>query len=245
MDAASSISIIVPALNEADRLERAVGIMVAAARRAFEAYEILIFDDGSTDGTDAVADRLAAQDASIVAIHHPRPAGLGGVIRAGHQRARMRYVIWIDGKGATTPEALDRIFALRGQADLIIPYPENIAERSAFRLTFSRLFTRLVNGLFGLQLHYYNHLVMGEAARLRQVTVHTNSYAFQAELLIKLLKSGCTYREVGVRDDFRFEGRRTKAFKLRNILGVLRFFARTFWDVQVRGAAGPGPHRVG
>jgi hypothetical protein len=61
--------------------------------------------------------------------------------------------------------------------------------------------------------------------------VRTASYAFQAERVIKLIKSGHSYVQVGVMDRFDQQGRRTKAFHLRNIVGVGAFYIRILRDV--------------
>jgi glycosyltransferase involved in cell wall biosynthesis len=229
----SSITIAVAALNEDENLKQAVRIMVEAAERCFESYEIIIFNDGSTDRTGEVAEALAARYTDVSVVHHERPKCLGGVIRSGLTRARMEYFMWIDGKGATTEQALDSIFAMRGQSDLIVPYPNNQHERSWVRRLISCTFVTVLNVLFQLKLKYYTHVVLCRTDQVRQFTIRTNSYAFQAEMLIKMIKSGCSYSEVGVSDRYEFVGRRTKAFRLNNFTRMGTFLAMTMWDVHI------------
>ena len=230
----NSITIVVPALDEERNLAGAVRTMIDVAERSLDNYEILIFNDGSTDRTGEIADELAAEHEHVFAFHHEQSKSIGGVLREGRRRARMEYMIWVDGKGATTAEALDAIFAKRGQADLIIPYPTNTIERPRRRRVVSWTFRTLVNTLFGLKLRYYLHLVMCRTELARQFTIRTNSYAYQAEALVKMIRSGCSYVEVGVRDRYDDEGRASKAFRLGNVLGVGAFLLRTLWDVYVR-----------
>lgn len=229
-----SITIVVPARNEEPRLECAVLTALACVRRQFDDYEILIVDDGSTDGTGAVANDLASRFERITVIHNPRPRGLGGVVKQGRERATKTYVMYVDGKGATTSDTLDRILSQRGKADLVIPYPTNQHEKPRLRRVVSRLFTRLVNALFGLNLKYYNHLVLCRTELARSVTVHTNSHAHQAESLVKLLKSGSGYVGVSVEDNFGPEYEQTHAFRLRDVAGVAFCLIRTAWEVYVR-----------
>ncbi len=230
----NSITLVVAALNEEAHLEQAVTIAVEAAERWFDEYEVLVYNDGSTDNTGRIADELAGRLAHVQAIHHDQPKCLGGVIRSGFERARMHYAMWIDGKGATTAAALDEIFSRKGQADLVIPYPTNQHERHPLRRIISRCFVWLLNGLFRLNLEYYTHVVLFKTAQARRFKIHTNSYAYQAEAVIKLIKSGSSYVQVGVADHFHAEGTPTKAFRLNNVLGISNFLARTFWDVYVR-----------
>jgi len=228
-----SLTIVVPARDEEVHLKEAVQVVLDVVPRFFETFEVLIVDDGSNDRTGEVADELAAFHPSIVALHNRPARGLGGVVRQGLGRARMPYFMYVDGKGATTAAALEQIFCHCGEADLVIPYPINMHERSALRRLISLAYQNLLNFLFGLRLHYYNHLVLYPTVLARSVRVRTDTYAFQAEYLIKLLKRGVSFVEVGVEDRFNIEGRKTKAFKFRNVSGICLFIFRTLWDVYI------------
>ena len=228
-----TITVAVATLNEEPQLKHAVEIIIEAVQECFDAYEIIIFNDGSTDRTGEVADALAARYPDVTAVHHSRPKCVGGVIRSGLERARMNYYIWVDGKGATTKEALLSIFALRGQADLVVPFQSNGHERPWSRRVISRAFVKILNTLFGLNLTYYTHLVLCRASQARQFSVRTNSYGYQAEMLIKMIKSGCSYVEVCVQDRYDIKQSRTKAFKPQNVIGILTFLFWTCWDVYI------------
>ncbi len=230
-----SITIAVAALNEEHDLKQAVDIVVRSVERHFETYEVLVFNDGSTDRTGEIADALAAQYLHVRAIHHDQPKCLGGVIRSGLEQARMNYFMWVDGKGATTEAALDRIFSLRGQADLVVPYPCNQHLRSWPRRVVSRAFVTLLNLLFQLNLPYYTHVVLCRTQLARRFAIRTNSYAYQAEALIKMIRSGCSYVSVAVEDRYDFDDRRTKAFRWNNVVRVARFLMQTFWNVHLTG----------
>jgi len=208
---------------------------VAALREWFDAFELLIYDDGSTDRTGAIADRLAAEIDGVRTFHHATPQSIGGVLRRGLERARMHYFMWVDGKGATPREALDRIFMHCGEADLVVPYAANQHERTWLRRAISGAFRNVLNLVFGLDLRQYTHLVLCETESARRVPIRTSSYAYQAEALIKMIKSGCSYVQVGVDDDFKREAGHSKAFRLSNVLGVAGFFFRIVWDIYVVG----------
>jgi len=231
-----SITVVVSALNEEKHLEGAVTTLLEAVRHWFDEYEILVFNDGSTDRTGEVAEQLAQRDEHVRAIHHDSPSCIGGVIRKGFAQAEKHYVIWVDGKGATTREALDVIFSHRGEADIVVPFPNNQHQRSPARRAVSWTFQRfLLNTLFGTDLMYFTHCNLYTTAQVQRVKVKTNSYAHQAELVIKLIKSGCSYVQVPVQDRYDFTGRRTKAFKPGNVFGIARFLASTIWDVYLSG----------
>lgn len=234
MPSENSITIVVAALNEEGNLAHAVEIAVGAVEHWFDEYEILIFNDGSTDRTGAIADEIAAANPRVRAVHHDHPHCLGGVISEGYEQARMNYVLWIDGKGATTREALDTLFSRKGQADLVISYPLNDDERSLRRRMVSWTYRTLFQTLFGLRLRYLNAPSMTRAELVRQFSIRTRSYGWQTEALIKMIRSGCTYVEVGIVDRHDNAGRRTKAFRLNNVIGIMTLLVRMLWEVYVR-----------
>jgi len=228
-----SISVIVPALNEEKSIETTIKTIYDAVKIRFSQYEVLIFNDGSTDRTAEIVDRLADAHDYIRVFHHKKPICIGGIYKKGIKLARMNYLIRINGKHDITVENLDKIFSLCKVRDLVIPYATNIRERSLFRICVSKVFTGLLNFIFGLKLKYYNHYVLCKRSALNSIKIQTDSYAFQAEILIKLIKSGCAYIEVPVEDKFdRYMG--TKAFKFSNIVGVTMFLLRLIYEVYVR-----------
>jgi len=222
------VTVIVPALDEECDLESAVRTALDVAPRHASTVEVLVFDDGSRDGTGAIADRLAAADPRVRAIHHDRPMGPGAVFLRGVAAARTSHVIVVQGKDDTPAEALDAILGRRGRADAIVPYTLNSGDRPLVRRALSAAFVAALNAATGLRLRYYNHSVLHRTDLVRTVPVRTSSYAYQAEVLIDLLRRGCSYEEVGVTDRFD-PGRRTRAFRPANVIGVAGFVAGVAW----------------
>jgi dolichol-phosphate mannosyltransferase len=235
-----SISVIIPARDEALRLAHAVTDVLEAVREQFERYELLVVNDGSTDATGEIADRLAGEHPGVHVIHLPRVHGLGGAFKEGLRRAVMDYVTVAHGDGGTPASELTKIWSLRQQADLIVPYMINDHERPAARLFVSRCFRFLVNALFGIRLRCHGHYVLYRRAVIQSIRLRTDGHAFQAEALVKLLRLGHSFVEVGVCDDF--EGQApTRSYQLANVLRIAAFFVWTLYDVYVApGGLGTG-----
>jgi dolichol-phosphate mannosyltransferase len=225
------IAIVVPALNEAANIAAAVERCQAAARRHFQDHEIIVVDDGSTDETAQIADRLAEADPKIRVVHHERPRNLGSAYKAGVALARFEYLLMFPGDNEGTDEQLDAVMSRAGTADVVINYISNAEVRGWRRRLISRLFVALMNGLFGLSLRYYNGTVLHHTAIIRSITIHTDSFAYQAEALVKLLRRGHSYVEVGTPIAPR-RGGRTKAFRVRNAIDVGRALCRLVVDVR-------------
>lgn len=225
------ISVVVPALNEAANLAAAVDRSSRAARRHFPEYEIIIVDDGSTDATGRIAEGLAQADPRIRVIHHERPRNLGYAYKAGVALAQHEYVLMFPGDNEGSDEQLDAVMAKAGQADIITNYVSNPEVRAWSRRVVSRTFVGLMNLRFGLRLRYYNGTVLHRTEHVRSIGIHTDSFAYQAEALVKLLRAGHSYLEVPTPITMRAAGR-TKAFRLKNLVGVGRALLRLHADVR-------------
>jgi len=219
-----------PARDEAPRLRAAVLDVLDAAGRQFARYELIIVNDGSVDETAEIADALALELPCIRVIHLAAPQGLGGAFKQGLCSATLEYVSVAHGDGGTPPQELVKIWSLRGQADLIVPYILNTTQRPAHRVLVSRSFVWLVNSLFDIQVRYHLHYVLYHRQLIQSVRLRTNSHAFQAEALIKLLRRGHSFVEIGVNDDFVGQAP-TRSYSLANVLRVALFFLWTLYDV--------------
>ena len=87
-----------PAHDEAQNIEPLVEEALRELPRLAERFEIICVDDGSRDGTGAIADRLAAEHPGVVrVVHHPVNRGYGAALRSGFGAARYPLVCFTDG----------------------------------------------------------------------------------------------------------------------------------------------------
>ena len=221
-DAAPAFSFVVPCYNEEPHLAGTVAEVAAAAAEAgLESYEIVMVDDGSTDGTRAVMERLAAADDRLRPAINPRNLGFGGAYKAGVAAARGTHVMMVPGDNAHPAGGIVPILRCAGQADMVIPYVTNTGVRGFVRRLASRGFVSLMNALFGLDVPYYNGLVVHRLDLLRGIEIETDSFAYQAEAIVKLLKRGAGFTTVGV-EISPCENGGTKAFRPANVVRVLQ-----------------------
>jgi hypothetical protein len=117
---AGTVSALVPARNEEGTIERCVSALLAEP-----VHEVLVLDDGSTDGTGAILQRLAAQHPRLRVLHGaPLPPGWVGKVHACHQLARAatgEHLLFVDADTRLLPGA---VAALRGvPADVVTAFP--------------------------------------------------------------------------------------------------------------------------
>lgn len=231
-----SLSVIIPAYNEEKKLSQTLNEVLSALEGILKDYEILIVDDASTDRTGVIADNLSKKIPRVKAFHNKKNGGLGYSFKRGLREAQNEYVIFFPGDNSFPKESIKKILHEMGKADIIIPYHTNLSTRPLSRQIISYAFTFLINTLFGLRLRYYNSTVLYKRSVLASIPIDTDSFAFQAEALVKLLRMGYTYKEVGIsiKEEKERKKRSSSAFKLDNITGVFTALARLWWYVYTK-----------
>jgi dolichol-phosphate mannosyltransferase len=230
-----TLTVVMPALNEEANLAAAVRTALTAVGDRASDYEIFVVDDGSTDRTGAIADEIAASNPHVRVIHNARPRNLGGIYRQAIEAARFEYLVMVPGDNESSLASLVVPIEAIGLAEIIIPYvPKD--RRARQRVILSRAYVWILNRLLGLGLRYYNGTVVHRVENLRQITIETDSFAYQSEALFKLIRAGRSYVEIPVDLDEPPEGsstpRRSNALRVKNLLGVAKATARMAWGLR-------------
>ena len=226
-----TLSLIIPALNEEALVEGVVRDVLAKVEGRFADFEIILIDDGSTDRTADIMEGLAAGHTKIRFLRNMTNLGLGAAYRRGVAAARFDYVMMLCGDGGLPAASLTAVFERIGSEDIVVPYMTNLREiKSPARYVMSRAYTGVLNRLFGLRLHYYNGLPVHRLHLLQGIEITSSGFAFQGEILVKLIKSGCSYIEIGVAGATGRE--RSSAARMRNVIGVAKTLAFLVWSMR-------------
>ncbi|OGD25426.1 hypothetical protein A2819_01105 [Candidatus Azambacteria bacterium RIFCSPHIGHO2_01_FULL_40_24] len=228
-----SVSIIIPAYNEEKKLAPTVNFVLAGLNKnGISDFEILIFNDASTDRTGEVADELAKKYPQIQIVHNHKNMNLGFNFVRGIELAVKEFVGMVPGDNEMDPETLDNVFNALGKSDIVVTYIQNTKVRPWGRRLLSVTYTTIINTAFGFKMRYYNGCCFFKTAMVKKVPVSTHGFAYMMEILVKLLKSGATFVEVPMVNRVREKGA-TKAFRLKNIISVFKTFLTLFWEVQI------------
>ena len=99
MKKVSSLTIAIPAYNEAGSIEKVVTDALAAVKNLAADFEILVVDDGSTDRTGAILSSLAEKSKDIKLIRHPKNQGFSGAIKSCYKQATKDLVFLLPADG--------------------------------------------------------------------------------------------------------------------------------------------------
>jgi glycosyltransferase involved in cell wall biosynthesis len=191
------LTIVVPAYNEEAKLGITVGEILAEAKRELDAFEVLIVNDGSRDGTGAVADRLAASHPRVSVLHQLANRGVGAAYQAGLARARYPYLALIPGDNAFHHTGVRTLFSAVGKADLVISYRANMVARTPLRRLLSVCCTTAMRWLTGCPIRDAHSLYVFPVERARRIPVNAG-YGYHIEALSTLLQTCGSYVEVPV-----------------------------------------------
>ncbi len=232
--ASRRVSVFLPAYNEVKNLEGAVTDIVWAADQVLTDYEILIIDDGSTDGTGLLADRLSRDNSRVRAVHQPRNMGIAAAYQRALAEARLDYFSFLPADGEIARESVRDILGSVGRADIVAPYHQNPQGRQLHRRFLTWASTGMVNVLFGQRMHYYQGPCIYPLALARSLPKSAGGFYFLTQMLIHALHAGYTYVEVGLTHVDRSHGR-SKAVSAKNILKALRAIAQAWWAIHLGG----------
>lgn len=200
------ISVVIPAYNEIERLPPTLDIIREFLNANFSSWEIIVSDDGSTDGS---VSSLRTQMTDVKFLVAPRNQGKGAAVRRGMLEARGDLALFTDAD-LSTP--IDELLPLRaametGGADVVIAsraLPESVlvVHQPWWRELSGKLFNRVVRPLSGLPFCDTQcgfKLFTREAAQAIFSKTRSNGWAFDVEALILASMLGYKIEEVPVR----------------------------------------------
>ena len=113
----TQVSVVLPAYNERDNLAELVPEATAALRGAGVTFEVVVVDDGSTDGTAQLMRELESPE--VVNLRLRRNAGKSAALSAGLARARGEYVVLMDADGQDDPAQIPRLLGVLDADDTV------------------------------------------------------------------------------------------------------------------------------
>jgi len=179
------ISIIIPAFNE----ETAIGNLLSALveKGLTESYEVLVVDDGSTDGTAAIVEKFP-----VKLIRHGANKGYGAALKSGIRKASGNKVVMLDSDGQHDPANLGQLIDMLSEYDMVIGErgadSHHVSNRKKGKLIIRKVGEYLVEQ----KLPDYNSGFRGFDRNLIASMLHImpNGFSFSTTSTLAFLKEG-------------------------------------------------------
>ena len=191
------ISIVIPVFNEAENLgpvlERLHSVDLPGA-------EVVVVDDGSTDGTAEAALRGGAH-----VVRHPYNIGNGAAVKTGIRAARGRLLVLMDGDGQHRPEDIPKLLAETGLHHMVVG-----ARVKGSKLRLHRYIANHVYNAFASYVSKFRiedltsgFRVLARRDALRFIDLLPNTFSYPSTLTLAFLRSGLTVKYVPIQTLYR------------------------------------------
>jgi glycosyltransferase involved in cell wall biosynthesis len=223
-EAVESVSAFFPCYNDEATIGSVVETTATTLDRIGADGEIIVVNDGSSDGSERVLKQLTETEPRLRVVTHEHNRGYGGALLSGFGSATKQWVFYTDGDGQFDPSELELLVARAADdVDVVQGYKLNRADNLA-RKVIGRVYHRFVSFVFGLRIRDTDcDFRLIRRSKLERVQLEKTTGVICVELVRKLQDAGARFTEVGVHHSPRTHGR-SQFFKLSSVV-------RTLWDL--------------
>jgi glycosyltransferase involved in cell wall biosynthesis len=200
------LSVFLPAHNEAGNIERVVNGFRRELPSIADSYEIIIVNDGSSDGTGEIADGLSVSIPEVRVVHHVVNQGYGAAVISGIRAATQPYVLLCDGDGQFDPVDVRLLVAQIHYHDVVVGRRRQRADHFMRRLN-GRSWTLLMRILFRIRISDIDcGFKLLRRDFLDGMELHAGGAMVTTELMARLASQGARICEVDVKHLPRLSG---------------------------------------
>ncbi|MGE5293517.1 MAG: glycosyltransferase family 2 protein, partial [Solirubrobacterales bacterium] len=181
-------------------------------------------DDGSSDRTPEVADRLAAANQKVRVVHHPHNRGYGAALQSGFRAATKDLVFYTDGDAQFDLKELPPLLPLMKEFDIVSCYRMNRQDKPLRRLN-GWLWTKMNDVLFSLNVRDIDcAFKLFKREIFEKISMESQGALIATEILARAVRKGYTITQRGVHHYPRTAGKETGG----NPRVILRAFKEVF-----------------
>lgn len=205
------LTVVLPCFNEAPNVAQAIREATWAAARSAGEHQIVVVDDGSTDGTAAIAAEVAREVPHVRLVEHDQNRGYGAALVSGIRAASQPWVLLTDADLQFRLDQVADFVPLTRDADVVIGWRLD-RQDPLYRRINAAGWNCLVKRTFGLQVRDVDcafKLVRREV--VEGIALRSSGAMISTELLVRAQANGARVRELGVEHRPRVAGEQSGA----------------------------------
>ena len=234
-----TVSVVLPAYNEAEKLESAVTKVSQTLKESNYPYEIIIAEDGSTDGTAERAEEIAQKVQFVKHIHREKRQGRGAALNNAFKKSNGEVFVYMDLDLATDLKYLKPLV----DAIMVEGYdfstgsrmlPESKVERSMSRTISSKTYNFLVRHMLGSKLrdHQCGFKGFRKKPTLKLLDeVEATHWFWDTEMMVRAYRHGYKIKEIAVEWN---GGQDTKVSLFKDSWNMFRQIMGLWWKIKVK-----------
>ncbi len=207
----TSVSVVMPAYNEEENIERAVRASFDVLDEIPGEHEVVVVNDASTDSTLQILQRLSEEDSRLRVISLEQNTRMAGALKRGFREASKDAVLYVDSDCPVDMNELKRALPLFNSKDVVIGY--RLKRREGFkRFLFTRVYNAFIRILFGLRVRDVNFAFKLFPRKVFDgMDIQARGSFIDAEILLEAARRGYQVTEFGVDYHPRTKGLSTMA----------------------------------
>lgn len=232
------LSVVAPCFNEVSNVSALATRVLNVFRERQLRGELILVDDGSSDGTGQKIDELASTHDAVRAVHHERNSGIEAAWRSGVATSHGRHLCFIDADLQNLPEDIWRLYnELRFQrCDMVQGYRSSIGRLRDSRWLLSKGLNLILNVLFGMRMRDNKAgFVLATRDCIEDVLDHRYAYRhFQTFITVAAFAKGYTIAEVETLFASRYTGKSfIGRWPMALVMAVLVDVVKAFFEYRV------------
>lgn len=227
-----SLSVFFPCLNDGESIPELLSKTYKILPKITADFEVIIVDDGSTDNTPQILERLLRKYKNLRVIRNNKPSGYGGVLRRGFESSKKDWIFYTDGDGQYDPAELKKLVEQLTPDIGVVNGYKTSRHDDLVRGSLGFIYNRILHLVYSIPIRDIDcDFRLIRTSMLKKIKLHSNSGAVCLELVMKLKNQGAKFAEIPVRHYKRKHGK-SAFFKLSSLTQTLIENIKIFKEVK-------------